>query len=212
MFSYAKDCLRYWTEDSQCLALFKTIKNIQKQLDAAQSFFVSKDYRAAIQAVAKADASLAPSYKAVLRRVRGLDCKSHVLLKDGVAVKACSDALEVLPDDVEVLCDRAEAYLLMEEYENGMRDFRRAHELDGNNRRAMEGMQKAQRLIKLSKLVDYYKILGVPRSAGKTDIKKAYRQLAQVWHPDKYKGDDRASAEKKMADINRAYEVLGDDG
>ncbi|CAJ0627548.1 768_t:CDS:2 [Entrophospora sp. SA101] len=59
---------------------------------------------------------------------------------------------------------------------------------------------------------DYYKILGVPRSASTRDIKKAYRKLAQQWHPDKYKGDlTLQQVEAKMSSINEAYEVLSND-
>jgi curved DNA-binding protein len=55
---------------------------------------------------------------------------------------------------------------------------------------------------------DYYKTLGVPKSATDDEIKSAYRKLAKQYHPDKNLGD--ASAEAKFKDINEAYEVLGD--
>ncbi|MDX5420706.1 MAG: J domain-containing protein [Hymenobacteraceae bacterium] len=55
---------------------------------------------------------------------------------------------------------------------------------------------------------DYYKILGVDKTASQADIKKAYRALAKKYHPDKTKGD--TAAEDKFKDISEAYEVLGD--
>ena len=55
---------------------------------------------------------------------------------------------------------------------------------------------------------DYYKILGVAKSATDKEIKSAYRKLAQKYHPDKNPGDQRA--EDRFKEINEAYEVLGD--
>ena len=54
---------------------------------------------------------------------------------------------------------------------------------------------------------DYYKTLGVSRSASNKDIKKAYRRLARKYHPD-LRPDDK-SAEQKLKIINEAYDVLG---
>jgi len=55
---------------------------------------------------------------------------------------------------------------------------------------------------------DYYKILGVSRSASEREIKQAYRKLARQYHPDVNPGDK--AAEEKFKQINEAYEVLSD--
>ncbi|MGC8574348.1 MAG: DnaJ C-terminal domain-containing protein [Thermoplasmata archaeon] len=57
---------------------------------------------------------------------------------------------------------------------------------------------------------DYYKILGVSKSASKDDIKKAYRELAKKYHPD-LNPDNKKEAEEKFKEISEAYEVLMDD-
>ena len=54
---------------------------------------------------------------------------------------------------------------------------------------------------------DYYKILGVPKTAKDDEIKKAYRKLALIWHPDKNKSP---GAEDKFKEISEAYDVLSD--
>ncbi len=55
---------------------------------------------------------------------------------------------------------------------------------------------------------DYYKILGVERSASADEIKKVYRKLAMKYHPDRNQGNK--TAEDKFKEINEAYEVLSD--
>lgn len=54
---------------------------------------------------------------------------------------------------------------------------------------------------------NYYEVLGVTKSAGKDEIKKAYRKLAHKYHPDKKGGD-----ESRFKEVNEAYQVLSDDG
>ena len=56
---------------------------------------------------------------------------------------------------------------------------------------------------------DYYSILGVPREAEADLIKATYIALSKIYHPDVYKGDKKY-AEKRMKEINEAYETLSD--
>lgn len=55
---------------------------------------------------------------------------------------------------------------------------------------------------------DYYKTLGIDKTATASDIKKAYRKLALKYHPDKTKGDK--ALEDKFKTISEAYAVLSD--
>ena len=57
---------------------------------------------------------------------------------------------------------------------------------------------------------NYYETLGIPRDASGKDIKKAYRNLAVKWHPDK-NPKDQETATKKFQEISTAYEVLSDE-
>ena len=55
---------------------------------------------------------------------------------------------------------------------------------------------------------DFYKSLGVSRGASQDEIKKAYFQQAKKYHPDINKD---AGAKEKFAEVNDAYETLGDE-
>ena len=56
---------------------------------------------------------------------------------------------------------------------------------------------------------DPYTVLGVPKSAGADEIKKAFRTLAKKFHPDQNKTDPKAK--EKFSEANAAYEILGDE-
>jgi DnaJ family protein C protein 3 len=110
------------------------------------------------------------------------------------------------PDDATAILARAEVALQNEQYEDAVRDLTKAFEASGRTDRAIhQKLQTAQKRLKLSQSKDYYKVLGVKRTDAMATIKKAYRKLARENHPDK------GGSQEKMAAINEAWGVLGDE-
>lgn len=58
---------------------------------------------------------------------------------------------------------------------------------------------------------DYYQVLGIPKTANESAIKKAYHKLAMKYHPDKNQGQGKETAEKNFKKIGEAYGVLSDE-
>ena len=75
-------------------------------------------------------------------------------------------------------------------------------ERKGKNKLSDEEFRKS---LLSQNLPDYYAILQIQKSASQNEVKTQFRKLAKKWHPDRKQSDD---AEKKMAQINTAYEVL----
>lgn len=58
-------------------------------------------------------------------------------------------------------------------------------------------------------MIDHYKVLGVKEDASQEEIKKAFRDLSKIYHPDKNNGDQ--SSEEKFKQINESYSILSDE-
>src|ERR1044071_9668537 len=61
----------------------------------------------------------------------------------------------------------------------------------------------------MSRMRDPYEVLGVQKNASPAAIKSAFRRLAKKLHPDAKKQDKKAAS--KFAELNAAYEIVGDD-
>jgi len=205
-----RECLKLDPEHKDCYPLYKKIKKVAKFLIAAKD---SRERQEWDECVSNAQKVLKnePTIEGI--RFHAHDRLCHCQKELGNAVesrKACSDAIKI-DDEPRLYCDRAEAYLLEDMFDEAMKDFRTALEKDEGFARAKEGMAKAQKLQKQAGKRDYYKILGVKRSATKKEISKAYKKLALEWHPDKFQDEEEKKvAEKKFMDIASAKEVLSD--
>lgn len=128
------------------------------------------------------------------------------------AAPYCTESLELVPFSLHGLLYKAQIQQDNDEFEEAVRTLNTAKEHHPHVQEIHGLLQKAQALLKRSKQKDYYKVLGISRDADERTLKRAYRQLIKQHHPDKAhaQGTSKEEAEKKMAAINEAYEVLSD--
>ncbi|KAG2594531.1 hypothetical protein PVAP13_5NG648200 [Panicum virgatum] len=117
-------------------------------------------------------------------------------------------ALAMDPDHTAY--NRGEAKLLSEDWEGAVQDLKEAAQKSPQDMGIREALMRAEKQLKLSKRKDWYKILGISKTASAAEIKRAYKKLALQWHPDK-NVDNREEAENMFREIAAAYEVLGDE-
>uniref|UniRef100_A0A665TTT0 DnaJ homolog subfamily C member 3 n=1 Tax=Echeneis naucrates TaxID=173247 RepID=A0A665TTT0_ECHNA len=206
-----RECLKLDPDHKQCYSHYKQVKKLNKQIQSAEELIQEQRYEEAVnkyEAVMKTEPRV--QHFALLAKER----ICHALTQGQQASRAisvCSEVLQSDPENVNVLKNRAEAYVQDEQYEEAIKDYETAAKHSENDRQIKEGLERAQRLLKQSQKRDYYKILGVKRTAQKKEIIKAYRKLAQQWHPDNFQDpEEKKKAEKKFIDIAQAKEVLTD--
>ncbi|KAH9898940.1 hypothetical protein F4778DRAFT_741659 [Xylariomycetidae sp. FL2044] len=124
------------------------------------------------------------------------------------AITDCERAISLDPQYMKARKTKANALGYADKWEDAVREWKSIQELDPEDRTIAKEIRKAELELKKSQRKDYYKILGVPKDADDNAIKKAYRKLAIIHHPDKNR-DDEVAAER-FKEIGEAYETLSD--
>ncbi|KAL9274146.1 DnaJ protein P58IPK-like protein [Drosera capensis] len=179
--------------------LLKKTKSAEDNYSKGKLRVAAEDYKAAI--------ALDPHHVAHNVHLHLGLCKVSVKLGRGKeALDSCTEALKIDPELVEALHQRGEAKLLTEDWEGAIEDIKAALQKSPQDMNLQEALMRAEKALKMSKRKDWYKILGVSKTASIAEIKRAYKKLALKWHPDK-NTENREEAENKFREIAAAYEV-----
>ncbi|KAJ1788362.1 hypothetical protein LPJ62_002908, partial [Coemansia sp. RSA 2167] len=122
--------------------------------------------------------------------------------------------LDADADNVDVLGYQFDAQLETEQLDQAQNTINQLEQVAGHDgsARVRERRMQLERKKRAASRKDYYKILGIERDATQSEVKRAFRKMAQQWHPDRYRGDlPKEEVENKMAEINLANEVLTDE-
>lgn len=208
-----REGLKLDPEHKECKHGHKTLKMTEKKKNKGDAAFTEGKYQEAVEFWLQAVA-VDQTHKAFARTLQIPIARAYSKLGDHKKALAVAQAhVDESGETIEALWALGEIQQNAEKYEEAVRTFQRAVEVTADRtveqQQAKQKLRDAQVALKQSKEKNYYKILGVARNASKKEIKKAYRELALQWHPDK--NEDKELAEKKFQDISEAYEVLSDD-
>jgi DnaJ family protein C protein 3 len=210
--THFKEALRQDPEEKRAKAEAKRLKSYLKHVEAAQQSLNKHAFQEAHESLIAA-LQFNAEHRHKLPFLHTKLCESLVGLKKAKeAIAACSQAIQLEESSIDAWMKRGEAKILMGDFEDAVRDYEKAASMDRNNQAAQEGLRHAQQQLKISLQKDYYKELGVKRSASDREIKRAYHKLALQHHPDKVSADEseeiKKISQKKFRAIAEAYEVL----
>jgi len=200
--------LKYDPEHSACKGEFKRLSRLEKAIKAGEEKLAQNQAKEALEDFETA-LNLEPDYQFVTPSLYLSKCKCYLKLRDvAKTLEACNKAIEWDDSLVDAYINKAEAQMLAEDYDKAIFEWQKAREKQPQNGQINEGLHRAQKLQKMASRKDYYKILELTKTASEAEIRKSYRRLALIWHPDKHTGDDKEHAEKRYVEIAEAYEIL----
>lgn len=226
-------CLQSDPDSKKCMKLRRREKNLEKDLKRVRTMFEKRQFATASKLLIDrgeenpgllkevkqdfADYTAAGyiyknSPQGLYQNLVEMTCEAYVEMGNNKkGTPYCTEAVRLNSNSLFGLLHKAQSQLEADEFEDCIRTLDAAKE-HHSHQKLDELHQKAHTLLKRSKTKDYYKVLGVTRDADDRDIKRAYRKLTKVYHPDKASANNMSpeEAQKKMAAVNEAYEVLSD--
>ncbi|KAJ2904648.1 hypothetical protein MKZ38_007484 [Zalerion maritima] len=231
-----RKCLQSDPDNKLCKRLMKAMKAVDKMEQKTNKLFEKGHFSSGVKnlapsmdgsekgLIAEAKEQVAELKKEgyipenapslTLGRLVGMACKAYYRSNSKAkAAEYCPQALDLDENFTYGLLQKAKKQIEEDLFDAAINTLQKAQEASNEEKDTKiinEALHEAQMALKRSKNKDYYKIIGVSRDADDRQIKSAYRKLSKQHHPDKAHthGLSKEAAEKKMAEINQAYEYL----
>lgn len=233
-----RKCLRSDPDSKACSKLFRREKQLDKTLKQVRSLAEKRQFNSAVKLLVTTgdDQGLIKDIQEDMAEAKtaGLIHANapndlHAILTEMAcnyysemnnrkkAAPFCLETLNLRPHSLPALLHQAQSQLDAEDWDAAVATLNTAKEHHSSSQTVADLLHKASVGLKRSKTKDYYKVLGVSTDADDRAVKRAYRSMTKKFHPDKMSaregsegGMTKEQAEKKMAEINEAYEILSD--
>ncbi|CAO2653253.1 Nn.00g026640.m01.CDS01 [Neocucurbitaria sp. VM-36] len=204
-FRQALSCDPDFKEAVKYLRMVQKLERMKQEGNAA---FKAGRYQEAIATYSQA-LEVDPANKNTNSKILQNRALCHTRQKSWkLAIADCERALELDPSYTKARKTRAKALGESGNWEEAVRDLKAIQEENPSEAGIAKEIRDAELELKKSKRKDYYKILGLSKDCTETEIKKAYRKLAIVHHPDKNPDDEDAA--DRFKEIQEAHETLSD--
>lgn len=128
------------------------------------------------------------------------------------AIKDCTRALKKSWAISNCLRLRANCYMAMRKFQSAISDYEELLKIEKSNE-VKNKLKEAKQALQRYQSDNYYDVLEIENTATKADIKKAYRRLALIHHPDKHSdapNDEKIEQQEICKKINVAHQILSD--
>ncbi|PVH94658.1 TPR-like protein [Periconia macrospinosa] len=186
----------------------RMVQKLERTKEEGNTAFKAGRFQEAIDTYTKA-LEVDPSNKNTNSKILQNRALCYTRLKKWTpAIADCDKALELDSGYTKARKTRAKALGESGNWEEAARELKAIQEANPSEPGIARDIRNAELELKKSKRKDYYKILGIQKDATETEIKKAYRKLAIIHHPDK--NPDDPDAAERFKEIQEAHETLSD--
>jgi DnaJ family protein C protein 7 len=187
----------------------RMVQKLERMKEEGNAAFKASRFQEAIDTYGKA-LEVDPANKLTNSKILQNRALCHSRQKSWTAAVAdCDRALELDPSYTKARKTRAKALGESGNWQEAVRELKQIQEENPSEPNIAKDIRNAELEEKKAKRKDYYKILGIEKDATEQQIKKAYRKLAIVHHPDKNPGDEEAA--ERFKEIQEAHETLSDE-
>ncbi|KAK8167355.1 hypothetical protein BC567DRAFT_13603 [Phyllosticta citribraziliensis] len=186
----------------------RTVQKLDRMKEEGNNAFKAGRYQQAVDTYSKA-LEVDPANRGTNSKILQNRARCYLKLKKyQEAADDASRAFELDPSYVKARMTKAKALGEMGNWEEALREYNAIKDANPSEPGIQKEIRNAELEMKKAQRKDYYKILGVEKDADDNQIKKAYRKLAIIHHPDKNPDDPEAA--ERFKDIGEAYETLSD--